>query len=85
MRCLLILLIFFYVKISYSQEPVSGKFFYVGESKYKITYFSPSNLSFTNNNVKRLIIVLHGNNRTAEQRQNAIIQAANSENKFLET
>ena len=85
MRCLLILLIFFYAKISYSQEPVSGKFFYVGESQYKITYFSPSNLSFTNNNVKRLIIVLHGNNRTAEQRQNSIIQAANSENKFLET
>ena len=70
---------------SYSQNEVSGKFFLVGESEYKITYFSPSNLSFTNNNIKRLVIVLHGNSRTAITRQNDIIQAANTENKYLET
>ncbi len=70
---------------SFSQEAVSGKYFLVGETQYKFTYFSPSNLNFKNNNVKRLIIVLHGRTRTAEQRQNAIIQAANTENEFLET
>ena len=70
---------------SYSQNEVSGKFFLVGESEYKITYFSPSNLSFTNNSIKRLVIVLHGNSRTAITRQNDIIQAANTENKYLET
>ena len=40
---------------------------------------------FKNNNIKRLVIVLHGNNRTAITRQNDIIQAANTENKYLET
>ena len=79
------IILIFQSNIIFSQEPVSGKFFYVGESQYKITYFSPSNLNFTNNNIRRLVIVLHGNNRTAEQRQNAIIQAANSEDKYLET
>ena len=83
-------LIFFFLSYiltlnSYSQNEVSGKYFLVGESEYKITYFSPSNLSFTNNSIKRLVIVLHGNSRTAITRQNDIIQAANTENKYLET
>ena len=76
---------FFIFYKTLSQNEVSGKYFLVGESEYKITYFSPSNLSFINNNVKRMIIVLHGNNRTAFTRQNDIIQAANSENAYLET
>ena len=85
MRYFFSLILFFLFNNSLCQEPVSPQFLYVGESQYKITYFSPSNINFTNNNIKRLVIVLHGNNRTAEQRQNAIIQAANSENKYLET
>ena len=80
---LLIFSLFFFN--GFSQEPVSNKFLYLDESEYKITYFSPSNINFTNNNIKRLVIVLHGNNRTAEQRQNAIIQSANTENTYLET
>ena len=78
------LILFSYSKL-FSQNEVSGKYFLVGESEYKITYFSPSNLNFKNNNIKRLVIVLHGNNRTAITRQNDIIQAANTENKYLET
>ena len=77
-------LLFSFHKI-FSQNEVSGKYFLVGETEYKITYFSPSNLSFKNNNIKRMIIVLHGNSRTALTRQNDIIQAANSENTYLET
>ena len=80
---LLIFSLFFFN--GFSQEPVSNKFLYLDESEYKITYFSPSNINFTNNNIKRLVIVLHGNNRTPEQRQNAIIQSANTENTYLET
>ena len=78
------LLLFSFHKI-FPQNEVSGKYFLVGETEYKITYFSPSNLSFKNNNIKRMIIVLHGNSRTALTRQNDIIQAANSENTYLET
>ena len=78
------LILFSYFKL-FSQNEVSGKYFLIGESEYKITYFSPSNLNFKNNNIKRLVIVLHGNNRTAITRQNDIIQAANTENKYLET
>lgn len=85
MKYLTAIFIFFFFGKIHSQEPVSNKFFYISESQYKITYFSPSDLSFTNNNIKRLVVVLHGNSRTAEQRQNAIIQAANTENKYLET
>ena len=33
----------------------SGKYFLVGETEYKITYFSPSNLSFKNNNINSLV------------------------------
>ena len=83
-------LIFFFLSYiltlnSYSQNEVSGKYFLVGESEYKITYFSPSNLNFKNSSIKRLIIVLHGGNRTALSRQNDIIYAANTEGKYMET
>ncbi|RPG64422.1 MAG: hypothetical protein CBE50_001345 [Flammeovirgaceae bacterium TMED290] len=85
MRYILIIFFLITARSSFSQEAVSGKFFLVGETQYKFTYFSPSDLNFKNNNVKRLVIVLHGRTRTAEQRQNAIIQAANTENTYLET
>ena len=62
MRYFFSLILFFLFNNSLCQEPVSPQFLYVGESQYKITYFSPSNINFTNNNIKRLVIVLHGNN-----------------------
>ena len=82
---LLFFLLFTVIDETFSQNEVSGKYFLVGESDYKITYFSPSNLSFKNNNIRRLVIVLHGNSRTALTRQNDIVQAANTEGKYLET
>ena len=82
---LLFFLLFTVIDDAFSQNEVSGKYFLVGESDYKITYFSPSNLSFKNNNIRRLVIVLHGNSRTALTRQNDIVQAANTEGKYLET
>tara|TARA_B110000014_G_scaffold67371_1_gene46101 strand:- start:2203 stop:3522 length:1320 start_codon:yes stop_codon:yes gene_type:complete len=69
----------------YSQNEVSSNFFLIGEGNYKITYFSPSNLNFKNTNIKRLIIVIHGNGRNAINKQNDIIQAANTADKYLET
>ena len=80
---LLLFLLFTVIDHTFSQNEVSGKYFLVGESDYKITYFSPSNLSFKNNNIRRLVIVLHGNSRTALTRQNDIVQAANTEGKYL--
>ena len=82
---LLFFLLFNVIDETFSQNEVSGKYFLVGESDYKITYFSPSNLSFKNNNIRRLVIVLHGNSRTALTRQNDIVQAADTEGKYLET
>ena len=82
---LLLFLLFTIIDNTFSQNEVSGKYFLVGESDYKITYFSPSNLSFKNNNIRRLVIVLHGNSRTALTRQNDIVQAADTEGKYLET
>ena len=82
---LLFFLLFTVIDDTFSQNEVSGKYFLVGESDYKITYFSPSNLSFKNNNIRRLVIVLHGNSRTALTRQNDIVQAADTEGKYLET
>jgi len=82
---LLFFLLFTVIDNTFSQNEVSGKYFLVGESDYKITYFSPSNLSFKNNNIRRLVIVLHGNSRTALTRQNDIVQAADTEGKYLET
>ena len=82
---LLFFLLFTIIDNTFSQNEVSGKYFLVGESDYKITYFSPSNLSFKNNNIRRLVIVLHGNSRTALTRQNDIVQAADTEGKYLET
>ena len=82
---LLFFLLFNAIDETFSQNEVSGKYFLVGESDYKITYFSPSNLSFKNNNIRRLVIVLHGNSRTALTRQNDIVQAADTEGKYLET
>ena len=82
---LLFFLLFTVIDHTFSQNEVSGKYFLVGESDYKITYFSPSNLSFKNNNIRRLVIVLHGNSRTALTRQNDIVQAADTEGKYLET
>ncbi len=82
---LLFFLLFFVIDDTFSQNEVSGKYFLVGDSDYKITYFSPSNLSFKNNNIRRLVIVLHGNSRTALTRQNDIVQAADTEGKYLET
>ena len=82
---LLLFLLFTVIDHTFSQNEVSGKYFLVGESDYKITYFSPSNLSFKNNNIRRLVIVLHGNSRTALTRQNDIVQAADTEGKYLET
>mgnify|MGYP001469768475 FL=1 len=82
---LLFFLLFTVIDETFSQNEVSGKYFLVGDSDYKITYFSPSNLSFKNNNIRRLVIVLHGNSRTALTRQNDIVQAANTEGKYLET
>ena len=82
---LLFFLLFSVIDDTFSQNEVSGKYFLVGESDYKITYFSPSNLSFKNNNIRRLVIVLHGNSRTALTRQNDIVQAADTEGKYLET
>ena len=82
---LLFFLLFTVIDETFSQNEVSGKYFLVGESDYKITYFSPSNLSFKNNNIRRLVIVLHGNSRTALTRQNDIVQAADTEGKYLET
>ena len=82
---LLFFLLFSVIDDTFSQNEVSGKYFLVGDSDYKITYFSPSNLSFKNNNIRRLVIVLHGNSRTALTRQNDIVQAADTEGKYLET
>ena len=82
---LLFFLLFSVIDNTFSQNEVSGKYFLVGDSDYKITYFSPSNLSFKNNNIRRLVIVLHGNSRTALTRQNDIVQAADTEGKYLET
>ena len=82
---LLFFLLFTVIDDTFSQNEVSGKYFLVGDSDYKITYFSPSNLSFKNNNIRRLVIVLHGNSRTALTRQNDIVQAADTEGKYLET
>ena len=82
---LLFILLFSVIDDTFSQNEVSGKYFLVGDSDYKITYFSPSNLSFKNNNIRRLVIVLHGNSRTALTRQNDIVQAADTEGKYLET
>ena len=82
---ILFFLLFSVIDDTFSQNEVSGKYFLVGDSDYKITYFSPSNLSFKNNNIRRLVIVLHGNSRTALTRQNDIVQAADTEGKYLET